>query len=106
AALAGQGRAIRRRLNRQEYENALRDLLGGPWAQVAGRLPEDGEEYHLNTGGEALDVSYLQIARFMDSADYAMRQAMAEHLARPAKATRRLYGRDEPSPRNWGPREN
>ena len=27
AALAGEGRAIRRRLNRREYENALRDLL-------------------------------------------------------------------------------
>ena len=106
AALAGEGRSIRRRLNRQEYENALRDLLGVPWAQVASRLPEDGEAYHFNKSGEALDVSYLQIARFMDSADYAMRQAMARHLERPAKTTRRLYARDEPSLRNWWPREN
>ena len=30
AALAGEGRAIRRRLNRHEYENALRNLLGVP----------------------------------------------------------------------------
>lgn len=29
----------------------------------------------------------------MDSAYYAMRQAMARHLARPAKTTRRLYAR-------------
>jgi Protein of unknown function (DUF1592)/Protein of unknown function (DUF1588)/Protein of unknown function (DUF1585)/Protein of unknown function (DUF1595) len=42
----------------------------------------------------------------MDSADYAMRQAMARHLPRPAKATRRLYARDEPSLRSWVPREN
>ena len=106
AALAGEGRSIRRRLNRQEYENALRDLLGVPWAQVANRLPDDGEAYLFNKSGEALDVSYLQIARFMDSADYAMRQAMARHLARPAKTTRRLHARDEPSLRNWVPREN
>jgi hypothetical protein len=106
AALAGEGRSIRRRLNRYEYENALRDLLGVPWAQVASRLPEDGEAHHFNKSGEALDVSYLQIARFMDSADHAMRQAMARHLARPAKTTRRLYARDEPSLRNWWPREN
>lgn len=33
AALAGEGRAIQRRLNRHEYENALRDLLGVPWAE-------------------------------------------------------------------------
>lgn len=106
AALVGEGRAIGRRLNRQEYENALRDLLGVPWAQIANRLPEDGEAYHFNKSGEALDVSYLQIARFMDSADYAMRQAMARHLPRPAKTTRKLYARDEPSLRNWVPREN
>ena len=106
AALAGEGRSIQRRLNRYEYENALRDLLGVPWAQIAGRLPEDGEAHHFNKSAEALDVSYLQIARFMDSADYAMRQAMARHLARPEKSTRRLYARDEPSLRNWWPREN
>lgn len=47
AALAGEGRSIQRRLNRYEFENALRDLLGVPWAQVASRLPEDGEAYHL-----------------------------------------------------------
>ncbi|QEH32299.1 Planctomycete cytochrome C [Aquisphaera giovannonii] len=106
AELAGEGRATQRRLNRQEYENALRDLLGVPWAQVASRLPEDGEANHFNKSAEALDVSYLQIARFMDSADYAMRQAMARHLNRPPKATRRLHARDEPSLRNWVPREN
>ena len=105
-ALAGEGRAIQRRLNRHEYENALRDLLGVPWAQIANRLPEDGEAYHFNKSGEALDVSYLQIARFMDSADYAMRLAMAMHIERPAKMTRKLYARDERSLRNWWPREN
>ena len=106
SALAGEGRSVQRRLNRYEYENALRDLLGVPWAQIASRLPEDGEAYHFNKSAEALDVSYLQLARFMDSADYAMRQAMARHLAHPAKATRRLYARDEPSLRNWVSREN
>lgn len=106
AALAGEGRAIQRRLNRHEYENALRDLLGVPWARIADRLPEDGEAYHFNKSGEALDVSYLQIARFMDSAHYAMRQAMGMHLERPAKMTRKLYARDERSLRNWWPREN
>jgi hypothetical protein len=106
ATLAGEGRAILRRLNRQEYENALRDLLGVPWVQIANRLPEDGEAYRFNKSGEALDISYLQMARFMDSANYAMRLAMATGLERPAKTTRKLYARDEPSLRNWWPREN
>jgi hypothetical protein len=106
ATLAGEGRAVQRRLNRHEYENALRDLLGIPWAQIAHRLPEDGEAYRFNKSGEALDVSYLTMARFMDSANYAMRLAMATRLERPAKTTRRLYARDEFSLRNWRPREN
>ncbi len=106
AALAGEGRATLRRLNRQEYENALRDLLGVPWAQIANRLPEDGEAYRFNKSGEALDVSYLTMERFMDSANYALRLATATGLERPAKTTRKLYARDEPSLRNWWPREN
>ncbi len=105
-AQGGEGRALLRRLNREEYENALRDLLGVPWAQVANRLPEDGEAYRFNKSGEALDVSYLQMARFMDSANYAMRLAMATALDRPAKTTRKMYARDEPTLHNWLPREN
>jgi Protein of unknown function (DUF1587)/Planctomycete cytochrome C len=59
AALAGDGRALLRRLNRQEYENAVRDLLGVPWAPIANRLPDDGEAYRFNKSGEALDVSHV-----------------------------------------------
>jgi hypothetical protein len=105
-ALAGEGRATLRRLNRHEYENALRDLLAVPWAQVANRLPEDGEAHRFNKSGEALDVSYLTMERFLDSANHALRLATATGLERPAKTTRKLYARDEPSLRNWQPREN
>jgi hypothetical protein len=106
AALAGEGRATLRRLNRHEYENALRDLLGVPWAQVANRLPEDGEAHRFNKSSEALDVSYLTMERFLDSANHALRLATATGLERPAKTTKKLYARDEPSLRNWWPREN
>jgi hypothetical protein len=63
------GRAVKRRLNRYEYENTLRDLLSVPWIQIKERLPEDGEKYRFNKIGEALDVSHVQLARYMDSAD-------------------------------------
>src|SRR5205085_6395575 len=55
ATLGGEGRATRRRLNRYEYENALRDLLQAPWLQVKEWLPEDGEAFRFNKVGEALD---------------------------------------------------
>src|SRR5438132_1243391 len=69
-ALDGEGRALLRRLNRQEYEFALQDLLGIPWAQIANRLPEDGEAYRFNKSGEALDISFQHMERFMESANY------------------------------------
>ena len=52
--LAGEGRATQRRMNRFEYENALRDLLGVPMAQIASQLPQDGEANRYNKSAEAL----------------------------------------------------
>jgi len=95
--LEREGRAIQRRLNRYEYENALRDLLHAPWLQVRDSLPEDGEAHRFNKIGEALDVSHVQIARYLGAADYALRQAMATHAEQPATRITRYYARDQRS---------
>lgn len=95
--IAREGRAMRRRLNRYEYENALRDLLHAPWLQVRDSLPEDGERDRFNKVGDALDVSHVQMARYLSAADYALRQAMAPQAQRPAPARRRFYARDQGS---------
>jgi hypothetical protein len=100
------GRATQRRLNRYEYENALRDLLNVPWVQIKNRLPQDGEAHRFNKIGEALDISHIQMARYLSSADYAMRQAMSVQVEQRPTATTRYYARDEPSlTRNFWPRE-
>src|SRR5205814_616436 len=65
-----EGRATQRRLNRYEYENALRDLLHAPWLQIRDSLPEDGERFRFNKIGDALDVSHVQMARYLAAADY------------------------------------
>jgi hypothetical protein len=107
AIVARDGRAMQRRLNRYEYENALRDLLNVPWVQIKNRLPEDGEAHRFNKAGEALDVSHVQMARYLDVTDYAMRQAMSVQLERPMTTTNRYYARNEPSlTANFRPREN
>jgi hypothetical protein len=107
ARLEQTGRAMKRRLNRYEYENTLRDLLDVPWIQIKDRLPEDGEKYRYNKIGEALDVSHVQLARYMSSADYALRQAMSAQLERPPPSTNRYHARDEFSlTANFRPREN
>jgi hypothetical protein len=107
AEIRENGRAMKRRLNRYEYENTLRDLLSLPWIQIKDRLPEDGEKYRFNKVGEALDVSYVQLSRYMNSADYALRAAMSEQLEHPALVTNRYYARDEFSMiGSFRPREN
>ena len=93
-AVAHEGRAARRRMNRTEYEHSLRDLLSAPLLLVQGQLPEDGEAFRFNKVGGALDVSYVHMARYMSAADYAMRQVMSMHFNRPAPATKRFYARE------------
>jgi hypothetical protein len=95
--LGSEGRATQRRMNRLEYENALRDLLGIPMAQIASQLPQDGEAHRYNKSAEALDVSFLTMQRFVLAADFAMRTAISQKLNRPAKTVSKLYARDEPS---------
>jgi mono/diheme cytochrome c family protein len=90
-----EGRSTWRRLNRYEYENSLRDLLGAPWLQVKVMLPEDGEAFRFNKVGEALDVSHVQMARYLGAADYALREVMARTIAKPEKKVTRYYARDQ-----------
>ncbi len=91
------GRATQRRLNSYEYENALRDLFSAPWLQVRSQFPDDGEAFRFNKVGDALDVSHVHMARYMDAADYAIRQAMSVALERPVTTTKRYYARDQRS---------
>jgi hypothetical protein len=95
ARIAKEGRATQRRLNRYEYENTLRDLLHAPWLQIRDSLPEDGEAYRFNKVGEALDISHVQMARYLSAAEYALRQAMAQYPEQPSGKVRRHYARDQ-----------
>ena len=97
ARVAKEGRATQRRLNRYEYENALRDLLHAPWLQIRDTLPEDGESHRFNKIGDALDVSHVQMARYLGAADYALRQAMVPQATRPERKVTRYYARDQRS---------
>ncbi|NOS70411.1 MAG: DUF1592 domain-containing protein [Verrucomicrobia bacterium] len=97
ARMAKEGRATRRRLNRYEYENALRDLLHAPWLQIRDTLPEDGEMDRFNKVGDTLDVSHVQMARYLGAADYALRQVMSPQAERPAQKVQRYYAREQHS---------
>ena len=94
--LASEGRASRRRMNRYEYENSLRDLLAIPVLEVRDFLPEDRVAFGFNKVGDALDVSHVQIARYLSAAEFALRQAMAPQAERPKSTLQRYYAWDMP----------
>ena len=87
------GRSVLRRLNRYEYENTVRDLLAAPWLDLRDSLPEDGIVRRFNKSGQALDVSHVQMARYMSAADEAMRLALA--AAHEPERTERYYVRED-----------
>ncbi len=84
-------------MNRFEYENSIRNLLHAPWLQLASILPEDGELHRFNKLGEALDVSHVNLGRYMQAADLALRQVMARATSRPESTTVRYYAREQDS---------
>jgi hypothetical protein len=91
ARVAREGRATKRRLNRYEYEETLRDLLSLPYLEVKAFLPEDSESHGFNKIGDSLDVSHVQMARYLAAAEFALRQAMAPQPERPETRTNRYY---------------
>ena len=88
-----QGRSVLRRLNRYEYESTLRDLFGAPWLQLKDSLPEDGVVNRFNKVGQGLDISHVQMARYMETAEQSMRLVLKSYEGLPE--SRRLYAREQ-----------
>ena len=66
---------VLRRLNRNELEQTLNDLLGTK-EELAPLLPEDGRSQGFDKVGEALDLSSVHLQRTMDAARQALNAAM------------------------------
>ena len=77
AEIMANGRGPLRRLNRDEYEQNLRDVLTLPLLDIRDMLPEDREAHRFNKTAAALDMSRVQLAAYLDAADASLRQAMA-----------------------------
>ena len=71
------GRGPLRRLNRDEYEQNLRDILHLPHLDIRDMLPEDREGHRFNKAAETLDMSRVQLTAYLDAAESALRQAIA-----------------------------
>ena len=77
ADIKANGRGPIRRLNRDEFEQNLRDVLKIPQLDIRDMLPEDREGHRFNKTSETLDMSRVQLAAYLDATDAALRQAMA-----------------------------
>ena len=81
------GRTTVRRMNRTEYEHALRDVLALPLLRVKELLPEDGQQFGFDKVAGALDISHVQMTKYLQTADVALRQAVVKAAARPETKT-------------------
>lgn len=76
AAARAQGRVVWRRLNRVEYENTVRDLLGID-ADLKELLARDSSRDGFDNVGAALHISSFAMERYLEAADTALNLAIA-----------------------------
>ena len=95
--IAAQGRTVERRMNRFEYENAVRDLLQAPWLDLKEILPEDTDAFRFNKTGQALDVSHVQLQRYLTAAEEGLKSAFLASVEKPDASPKRHYARQQGS---------
>ncbi len=71
-----------RRLNRQEYNNTIRDLLGLD-LRLADSFPADDIGYGFDNVGSALNISPAHVERYLDAAEVALGKAIVLPDAEP-----------------------
>ena len=83
------GRVTARRLNRAEYENTVRDLLGVSVPSLTDNFPSDDVGYGFDNIGDVLTLSPLHLEKYLAAAGKISRTVIAapeERAAREAKA--------------------
>jgi hypothetical protein len=90
AKLAGQGRTGVRRLTRVEFENTVRDLLDLPGIALQGELPADGSAHGFDNNSDALDISHVNLAKYLEAVDHALNVAIATRPTPPAVVKQRI----------------
>ena len=73
---AADHRALRR-LTRSEYENTVRDLFEMPGVLLQNILPSDGSAHGFDKNADALDISHVNLAKYVEAADHVLNLAIA-----------------------------
>ena len=88
------GRVVLRRLNRSEYQNTVRDLLGIE-VDVKGMLPEDASAEGFDNVGAALRISAVHMQCYLEAADVALDAFFAGNGPEPKVSRARYSFRQE-----------
>lgn len=88
--LGGAGRTAVRRLTKAEYENTIRDLFDMPGIALQGGLPSDGSAHGFDKNDDALDVSHVNIAKYVEAADRTLDMAIATQPEPPTSKLQRI----------------
>jgi mono/diheme cytochrome c family protein len=75
--VAADGRTPLRRLTRSEYENTVRDLFDLPGIPLMNGLPADGSAHGFDKNSDALDISHVNLAKYVEAADQTLDMAIA-----------------------------
>ena len=89
-ALAANGKTRLRRLTRGEYENTVRDLFDMPGLPLQIDLPADGQAHGFDTNADALDLSHVNLSKYLEAADRVLDTAIAKRPNAPAPIKQRI----------------
>lgn len=76
-AAAADGKTRLRRMTRGEYENTVRDLFDLPGIPLQIDLPPDGQVHGFDRNADALDLSHVNLAKYLEAADRVLDVAIA-----------------------------
>ena len=90
ARLNGGTRTGVRRMTRAEYENTVRDLFAMPGIALQGELPPDGSAHGFDKNSDALDISHVNLAKYIEAAERTLDMAIATRPEAPVVQKRRI----------------
>jgi hypothetical protein len=79
-----------RRVTRVEFEHTVRDLLDLPGIPLQGELPADGSAHGFDNNSDALDISHVNLAKYIEAADRALDMAIATQPKPPSVTKQRI----------------
>jgi mono/diheme cytochrome c family protein len=88
--LAEQDRTAVRRLTRVEYENTIRDLFDMPGILLKTSLPFDGSIHGFDKNSDALDISHVNMSKYLEAADHTLDLAIATQPQPPVLQKKRI----------------